>query len=71
MLGYQVIEHAYPDHAQLTSQHLQFDDEYPVIMTAKDAVKCDTMSGVNEYYLEVEPKLSQDLLTTIDTRLQL
>ena len=47
LLGYQVIEHAYPDHAQLTSQHLQFDDEYPVIMTAKDAVKCDTMSGVN------------------------
>lgn len=71
MLGYRVIEHAYPDHAWLTKEQLQFDDEYPIIMTAKDAIKCEKIAGINEYYLEVEPELSQDLFTQINRRLSL
>lgn len=71
MLGYQIMEHAYPDHDRLTEQHLRFPDEYAVIMTTKDAIKCEKIAGVNEYYLEVKPQLSQDLFRQIDKRLGL
>ena len=37
--GMQVIEHAYPDHANLSSRELQFGDNFDVLMTEKDAVK--------------------------------
>lgn len=39
-LGYAVIPHAFPDHYRFCKQDICFDDEMPVIMTAKDAVKC-------------------------------
>lgn len=70
-LGYQIMEHAYPDHDWLTQADLQFDDEYPIIMTYKDAVKLQKMSDYRYYYLEVEPQLSQDLFSQINERLQL
>lgn len=38
--GLIVDAHALPDHAELTSAHIQFDDDAPVLMTEKDAVKC-------------------------------
>ena len=37
--GMQVIEHAFPDHAELTKDQLRFGDDFDVIMTEKDAVK--------------------------------
>ena len=37
--GMQVIEHAFPDHAALSSEQLRFGDDFDVLMTEKDAVK--------------------------------
>lgn len=38
--GLTVIEHAFPDHYRYSADDLAFGDEYPIIMTEKDAVKC-------------------------------
>jgi tetraacyldisaccharide 4'-kinase len=35
-----IIEHAMPDHHAYTAADLDFGDDYPVLMTEKDAVKC-------------------------------
>jgi tetraacyldisaccharide 4'-kinase len=35
-----LIAHAFPDHARLTPSDLAFGDDLPILMTAKDAVKC-------------------------------
>lgn len=70
-LGYQIMEHAFPDHDWLAQTDLQFDDEYPIIMTHKDAVKLQKISDYRYYYLEVEPQLSQDLFSQINKRLPL
>jgi len=35
-----IIPHAFPDHAHLRARDLDFDDRHPILMTAKDAVKC-------------------------------
>jgi tetraacyldisaccharide 4'-kinase len=37
--GMQVIEHAYPDHAPLRPEQLDFGDNFDILMTEKDAVK--------------------------------
>jgi tetraacyldisaccharide 4'-kinase len=38
--GIKVIPHVFPDHARFSARDIQFDDTLPVLMTAKDAVKC-------------------------------
>jgi tetraacyldisaccharide 4'-kinase len=35
-----IIPHAFPDHARIRERDLDFDDRHPILMTAKDAVKC-------------------------------
>ena len=39
-LGLQVIPHQFPDHHRFTETDIAFDDDLPVLMTEKDAVKC-------------------------------
>ena len=38
--GLEVIEHPMPDHHRYRAADLDFGDDYPVLMTCKDAVKC-------------------------------
>ena len=56
----QVIEHAYPDHAVLSPDQLQFGDDFNVIMTEKDAVKLGGDAADKFWVLPVE--LSMDPL---------
>jgi tetraacyldisaccharide 4'-kinase len=39
-MGLSVQLHPFPDHHQFSPEDLEFDDDRPVIITAKDAVKC-------------------------------
>lgn len=55
--GLQVIEHAYEDHAVFSSGDLQFPDDYSVLITEKDAVKCSTLELENVWYLPVTAQL--------------
>ena len=43
--GLDVIEHAFPDHHPFAPQDLSFQDDLPVLMTEKDAVKCVSFSN--------------------------
>jgi tetraacyldisaccharide 4'-kinase len=38
--GMEVVPHPFPDHHRFVATDLVFDDALPVLMTAKDAVKC-------------------------------
>jgi tetraacyldisaccharide 4'-kinase len=51
--GLEVVPHPFPDHARYAAADLQFDDELPVLMTEKDAVKCRAFAGPRHHYLEV------------------
>lgn len=37
--GFTIIEHAFADHHQYEKNHLEFNDEYAIITTEKDAIK--------------------------------
>jgi tetraacyldisaccharide 4'-kinase len=51
--GLQVVPHAFPDHARYAAADLAFDDDAPVLMTEKDAVKCRAFADPRHHYLEV------------------
>jgi tetraacyldisaccharide 4'-kinase len=55
-LGISIIPHEFPDHHAFTRDDVNFDDNIPVIMTEKDAVKLDLLGlrGEQYWYLEVE-----------------
>ena len=55
-LGFNVIEHPFPDHHRFTPADIAFDDNKPVIMTQKDAVKCEPFAADRHWYLSVEAR---------------
>jgi tetraacyldisaccharide 4'-kinase len=52
-LGIDVVEHALPDHAELSLDDISFADDLPVLMTEKDAVKCQEIAGPHHWYVPV------------------
>jgi tetraacyldisaccharide 4'-kinase len=61
-LGFDVQLHAYPDHHDFRGDELQFDDNLPVIITAKDAVKCTDITNDSVWILDVTAKPDTDFL---------
>lgn len=55
----EIIEHPFPDHCQYTASDILFDDELDVLMTEKDAVKCDRFSARQHWYIPVEAELDE------------
>lgn len=55
-LGLTIIEHPFPDHYRFRPVDIRFSDNLPVIMTQKDAVKCERFAGDHVWYLAVEAK---------------
>lgn len=68
-LGIEVIEHSFPDHHLYSSTDFNFSDNYPVVMTEKDAVKCTAFAQDNWWYLAVTAQLEPRFLTELDNRL--
>lgn len=59
-LGIEVIAHPLPDHATLTGEELTFDDDQPVLMTEKDAVKARSLAvAANWWYVPVDFELGE------------
>lgn len=48
-----VIRHEFPDHHAYTAEDLMFGEKLPIVMTEKDAVKCEMFAGEDTWYLPV------------------
>ena len=59
-LGARVILHEFPDHHDYSAADLEFDDDFPIIMTEKDAVKCRNFAIKNSWYVKIEVKMQQN-----------
>jgi len=74
--GIKVVPHAYPDHAALSRNALEFGDGLDVLMTEKDAVKMRGPNPPNWWYVAVdltlgesgEPEWLDRLATTLKRR---
>jgi tetraacyldisaccharide 4'-kinase len=69
-LGLKVIPHPFPDHHGFLPGELEFDDERPVIMTEKDAVKCQPFASARCWVLAVEARPDMALGEQILKRLK-
>ena len=72
--------HSFPDHHSFTIKDITFNDELPVVMTAKDAVKCQVLLKQNPmseqsrrryWYVPVVAQLPNELCQQIIQKLSL
>jgi tetraacyldisaccharide 4'-kinase len=72
--GIQVIEHAYPDHAALRPEQLDFGDNFDILMTEKDAVKFTHQVSDRYWYVpvdvEIDPVAAAPWLEQIESRMR-
>jgi len=52
-LGLKVIPHPFPDHHGFLPGELEFGDDRPIILTEKDAVKCESFATARSWALAV------------------
>lgn len=64
-LGLSIVPHAFPDHYAYRPEDLEFGDDRPVIMTEKDAVKCEPFAKPNYWVLTVSAQPGSDLAERI------
>ena len=70
-LGFTLIEHSYGDHHNFKRDDLVFDDDLPIIMTEKDAIKMAQLDPSDNYwFLPVNAKLDEPFFTTLLSRLR-
>jgi tetraacyldisaccharide 4'-kinase len=63
--GLIVIEHPFPDHYAFKAGDLVFTDDYPILITEKDAVKCRSFATDNMWYVPVSAELPEGFLTEL------
>lgn len=75
-LGLEVVAHSFPDHHPYTSADLQFGDRLPVVMTEKDAVKCQPILAAESRFwmlpvrAELDPAFGEMLERTLLEKLR-
>ena len=69
-LGLRVLPHAFPDHHAFEVNELEFGDNLPVILTEKDAVKCQHFAKPHFWVLAVDAQPDVQLGEKILQRLK-
>ena len=67
--GIKTIEHAFADHHAFSASDLEFDDDLPLLMTEKDAVKCRAFAGAQHWYVPVHAELPAAFFDAVAARL--
>ena len=60
--GLTVIEHPFPDHHPFEAADIIFSDTLPVLMTEKDAVKCQAFANEQHWSVPVDAKLDERMM---------
>jgi tetraacyldisaccharide 4'-kinase len=55
--GLHLLRHTFFDHHRYLAKEIYFADDLPVIMTEKDAVKCQSFANQQHWYLPIEARL--------------
>lgn len=66
-LGFRVTPHRFRDHAKFTKNDLMFGDDRPIIMTEKDAVKCEHLGLERCWYVPITAELPDVFISRLST----
>lgn len=69
-LGMQVEAHPFPDHHAFRAADLAFEDGLPVLMTAKDAVKCRRIAGQDCWVLDISTQPDSAFIRRLEAALK-
>lgn len=58
--GLDIIEHSFPDHYMYVQNDITFDDGLVVLMTEKDAVKCQRYKVKDCWYLPIDVEMKKE-----------
>jgi len=70
VLDIEVIEHAFADHHQFAAADLAFADDLPVLMTDKDAVKCQRFAQPHWWRVPVHAELPPAFFDALVQRIE-
>ena len=62
----QVIKHVFPDHHPFSNEDINFHDGLPVVMTEKDAVKCNEFASPLHWYLPIKARVPDAFSIRLD-----
>ena len=68
--GLTIVRHPFPDHHPFREEEIRFPGDTPVLMTEKDAVKCERFAGARHWCVPVEAVLSSTFETRLTALLQ-
>ncbi|WP_395375081.1 tetraacyldisaccharide 4'-kinase [Marinicella sp. W31] len=68
--GLAIIKRYLPDHHQIQPEDFEFDDEYPILITEKDAVKCADFNISNVWVVSLEIKMNAQAETELQSLLE-
>ena len=72
--GMQVTAHPLPDHSPIEAANLRFDDAGPVLVTEKDAVKCERIAHEDVWCVPIElsfePEASAALMALVQRHIE-
>ena len=68
-LGVDIIKKPFADHYPFSDNDLNFDGEYPILMTSKDCVKCRDFATSQMWYLTVNAELSEHFYQQLESKL--
>jgi len=63
--GLKCNNHPFPDHHRYQAKELDFGDGKPVLMTEKDAVKCQAVAGEQHWFVPVTALVPQELVAKL------
>jgi tetraacyldisaccharide 4'-kinase len=59
--GLKIYPHPFSDHHAFQQSDLEFNDDKPILMTEKDAVKCQSFAEKNMWYIPIDATISGKL----------
>lgn len=68
--GIEVIPHVFPDHHAYRRIDLWFEPELPVLMTEKDAVKCQRFGRRNHWVVQIDMQPDAEFINGLDRLLK-
>ena len=64
-LGMDPVEHSFPDHYDFMEEDLNFEENLPIVMTEKDAIRSEDLNHLDFWYLRIKVSPPENLLDRI------
>tara|TARA_B110000008_G_C16828486_1_gene507533 strand:- start:17 stop:985 length:969 start_codon:yes stop_codon:yes gene_type:complete len=66
--GVKLITKPFPDHYAFVEKDLIFNENYPIIMTSKDCVKCTKFATDQMWYLSISAKINSNFYQQLESK---